>query len=94
MVRHEGLQALGVGGLVGLLHVGLALLGNVRLLKGLSKGRHRHILVLLLTLPVLLQPTVSSQPPSHTGLRLFACVLQKPTSYVSKYEYKQANSTS
>ena len=55
VVSDEGLLALLVGGLVGLLQVLHLLLGNVCLLEVVSKGGHRDVLVLGLASEVLLQ---------------------------------------
>ncbi len=54
MVGDEGLLALLVGGLVGLLQVLHLLLRNVCLLEVVSKGGYRDILVFALALEVLL----------------------------------------
>ena len=51
----EGLFTLLVGRFVGLLQVFPASLGNLSLLKGLSKGSHWNVLVLVLAFVVLLQ---------------------------------------
>ena len=54
VVGNERLFALLVGGLVGLFQVLPALLGNLGLLEGISKGSHRNVLVLVLAFVVLL----------------------------------------
>ena len=57
MVCDEGLFTLLVGGLVGLFQVLPSPSGNVRLLKGIRKGSHWNILVLVLAFEVLLHST-------------------------------------
>lgn len=72
VVGDEGLFTLLVGGLIGLFQVLPALLGNLGLLEGISKGSNRNILVLVLAFVVLLHSREHIRG-TRLGLAYCAC---------------------